>query len=72
MKICPQCQAGPFADMKELVFCVKCGARLAHCPKCKKCGTQILPGDIYCMGCGLSRGQALIASMSPTDEPFVL
>ena len=72
MKVCLSCNAGPFADMKELKFCVKCGQKLTPCPKCKKCGNALLPGDNHCGGCGLPRGQALIASTYPTDEPFIL
>lgn len=72
MKICLRCQAGPFIDMKGMEHCTKCGTRLSPCPKCKKCGTTLLPSNNHCGGCGLPRGQALIASTQPTDEPLIL
>lgn len=73
MKVCVSCQNKLFPETKEKKeFCPKCGRGLAFCPKCKKCDTTILPNDNYCLGCGLPRGQALIAPLYPTDEPFIL
>ncbi|MDD5567081.1 MAG: zinc ribbon domain-containing protein [Patescibacteria group bacterium] len=56
MTYCSKCNLASEEDAKT---CSTCGGKMEAVPICHNCGEEIMPSFTQCIGCGLSREEAL-------------